>query len=323
MGLTIWCNAKFADAAMRRLEEGTRAHRLVISAFRDAQILAPGQPDPALAEADVAFGQPDVADCLRYDRLRWVHLTTAGFARYDTDVFRQNFLSRKASLTKSSTVFAEPVAEHALAMMLALDRQLLAIYRDQLQDRSWRMEEHRSVSRLLRGSTVLLLGFGMIGQRIAELLQPWGCEIYAVRRQTRSERGVKIISEADLSAVLGRADHVVNVLPASEATTNYVNARRLACCKRGARFYNVGRGTTVDQKALLEALQSGVLGAAYLDVTDPEPLPPDHPLWTAPNCTITPHTAGGRSDQQQALVDHFLGNLARFEKGQVLTDLVV
>jgi phosphoglycerate dehydrogenase-like enzyme len=323
MGLTIWCNAKFSDAAMRRLEEGTRPHRLVISAFRDAQILAGGQPDPALAEADVAFGQPDAADCLRYDRLRWVHLTTAGYARYDTDAFRQAFLRRKAALTKSSTVFAEPVAEHVMAMMLALDRELLGIYRDQLRDHAWRMEEHRSVSRLLRGSTVLLLGFGMIGQRIAELLQPWGCEIYAVRRQTRSERGVKIIAEADLSGVLGRADHVVNVLPASEATTNYVNARRLACCQRGARFYNVGRGTTVDQKALLEALQSGALGAAYLDVTDPEPLPPDHPLWTAPNCLITPHTAGGRSDQQQALIDHFLGNLGRFEKGQPLTDVVV
>src|SRR5438105_715233 len=82
------------------------------------------------------------------------------------------------------------------------------------------------------------------------------------------------------------------------------NARRLAACKPGARLYNVGRGTTLDQRALLEALRNGRLGAAYLDVFETEPLPPDDPLWTAPNCFITPHTAGGRSDQDEAIVKH-------------------
>jgi phosphoglycerate dehydrogenase-like enzyme len=207
-------------------------------------------------------------------------------------------------------------------MILALDRQLLPTYRDQLTDRSWHMDERRSASHLLLGRTVVLLGFGTIGRRVAEMLAPFRCEILAVRRQTRSELGVRIVPEADVSSVLGRADHVVNVLPDSEATRKWVNARRLACCKRGARFYNVGRGTTVDQEALVEALQSGILGAAYLDVTDPEPLPPEHPLWTAPNCFITPHSAGGRNDQSDALADHFLANLAAFDKGQALTDRV-
>ena len=101
-----------------------------------------------------------------------------------------------------------------------------------------------------------------------------------------------------------------------------MNARRLACFKTGSRFYNVGRGTTVDQTALLESLQSRRLNAAYLDVTDPEPLPPEHPLWTAPNCFITPHTAGGRHDQDEALVDHFLANLAAFQAGRPLADRV-
>jgi phosphoglycerate dehydrogenase-like enzyme len=320
MSLTIWCNAKFAGAAMRRLEEGTRGHRLILSAHGIPSILAPGGPDPAMAEADVVFGQPDVADCLRYRRVRWVHLTTAGFARYDTDAFRENFRERSAALTKSSAVFAEPAAEHVLAMMLALDRQLLPNYRDQLTDRSWEMEGRRSASHLLLGKTVVLLGYGTIGRRVAEMLAPFRCEIYAIRRQTRSEVGVRIVPEADVTGVLGRADHVVNVLPDSEATRRWVNARRLACCKRGARFYNVGRGTTVDQDALLEALRDGVLGAAYLDVTEPEPLPPDHPLWTAPNCFITPHSAGGRNDQADALVEHFLRNLEAFDKGQALTD---
>jgi phosphoglycerate dehydrogenase-like enzyme len=127
---------------------------------------------------------------------------------------------------------------------------------------------------------------------------------------------VHVISEERLSAVIAEADHVVNVLPDNPTTLNYVNARRLSWCKRGARFYNVGRGTTVDQNALIKALESGQLGGAYLDVMDPEPLPPSHRLWDAPNCFITPHTAGGRHDQDEALVRHFLANFAAFLHGE-------
>jgi phosphoglycerate dehydrogenase-like enzyme len=147
--------------------------------------------------------------------------------------------------------------------------------------------------------------------------------VLALRRQARSEQAVRIIAAENISSALAESDHVVNILPENDATLGYVNARRLACVKAGARFYNVGRGTTVDQTALLESLQSGRLNAAYLDVTDPEPLPPEHPLWTTPNCFITPHTAGGRHDQDEALVDHFLTNLAAFQAGLPLTDRVV
>ena len=102
-----------------------------------------------------------------------------------------------------------------------------------------------------------------------------------------------------------------------------MNARRIACFKSGARFYNVGRGATVDQDALLEGLKSGRIGAAYLDVTSPEPLPPGHPLWTAPNCFITPHTAGGRNDEGVELVRHFLANLSTFGTGGPMTDRIL
>jgi phosphoglycerate dehydrogenase-like enzyme len=308
---------------MRRLQEGVGSHRLILSTVRESSVLAGGAPDPAMAVADIAFGQPSTGDCMRYAGLRWVQLTTAGYARYDTDEFRENFRARGARLTKASLVFAEPAAQHVLAMMLCLARNLLPSYRDQITDRAWHFLEHRRLSRLLTGQTVLLLGFGAIGQRLAELLAPFRCEIYAVRRQTRSERGVRIVPEEDLTRVLALADHVVNLLPESEATRNWVNARRLACFRPGSRFYNVGRGTTVDQNALVEALRSGVPAAAYLDVTDPEPLPPEHPLWSAPNCYITPHTAGGRSDQNEALVELFLTNLAAFEKGGELSDIVI
>jgi phosphoglycerate dehydrogenase-like enzyme len=102
-----------------------------------------------------------------------------------------------------------------------------------------------------------------------------------------------------------------------------VNARRIGCFKPGARFYNVGRGVTVDQDALIKGLQSGRIGAAYLDVMVPEPLPPSDPLWSAPNCYITPHTAGGRNNVEVELVRHFLLNLEAFEKGAAMTDRIL
>ena len=323
MGLTIWCNGTFSDEAEALLAKGAQGHRLVYAENRAASVLVAGKPDPALAEADVAFGQPDAAQCLVHRRLKWVEVTTAGYTRFDTPEFREDFRARGAAFTNASGVFAEPCAQHVLGMMLALGRQLLASHRDQLTDHSWHYTERRYDSRLLTGQTVLMLGYGAIGRRLTELLAPFRMTIYAVRRQTRSESGVRVIPEADLTRVLPLADHVVNILSDNESTRNYVNARRLGWFKPGARFYNVGRGTTVDQRALLEALQSGRLESAYLDVMEPEPLPPDHLLWTAPNCHITPHTAGGRRDQDEAIVRHFLANLEAFSRGEAMADRVV
>ena len=115
---------------------------------------------------------------------------------------------------------------------------------------------------------------------------------------------------------------MVNLLPASESTEKLFDQELFAAFKPGARFYNGGRGATVDQDALLANLESGHLSAALLDVTDPEPLPPEHALWSAPNCVITPHSAGGHHDEHDRLVDHFLANLARFEAGEALDDRV-
>ena len=323
MRFTIWCNAEFAPAAKRRLEAATKHHQLVWSARTNASGLQEGVPDPALASADIAFGQPALVDCLGATRLKWIELSTAGYARYDREDLKEALRSRAAVMTNASGVFADPCAQHVLAMMLSLGRQLPQSLQDQLGDRSWQYTQRRYDSHLLTGSTVLLLGFGAIGRRLVELLAPFGMTILAVRRQTRSERAVRIIPPEKISTALAQADHIVNILPENDETRGYVNARRLAAVKPGARFYNVGRGTTVDQTALIEALVSGRLGAAYLDVTDPEPLPPEHPLWSTPNCFITPHTAGGRHDQDTALVEHFLANLAAFERGEALVDRIV
>ena len=323
MSLTIWCNAKFNPVATQLLADGTRGHRFIAAPSASNNVLQAGESDATMAEADIAFGQPAATDCLRHERLRWVEVHSAGYTRFDTPEFMETYRRRGTIFTNASAVFADSCAQHVLAMMLALGRQLPQSHRDQLTDHSWHYTERRYDSRLLTGQTVILLGFGAIGRRLAELLAPFGVTLLAVRRQTRSVRGVRIIAEENLSSALALADHVVNILPDNEATRNYINARRLACVRPGARFYNVGRGTTVDQAALLGALQSGRLGAAYLDVTEPEPLPSDHSLWTEPHCFITPHTAGGRHDQDEALVRHFLANLAAFESGGEMTDRVV
>lgn len=321
--MKIWCNGDFGEEGMALLARGTRAHTLVLSGRRESSVLAAGERDPSIAGAEIVFGQPNPVDCVENPTLRWIELSSASYTRYDNDFFREAILARGAVFTNTSQVYADSCAEHVLAMMLALARQLLPSYESQLGDRSWPYQLRRDTSRLLARQTVVLLGFGAIGRRLAALLAPFGVRIYAVRRQIHSEPGVRVVSEEDLTRVLSEADHVVDVLPENQTTLNYVNARRISCFKAGARFYNVGRGATVDQDALIEGLKSGRIGAAYLDVMVPEPLPPTHALWTAPNCFITPHNAGGRGDVILGLVRHFLDNLAAFEKGGGMTDRIL
>jgi phosphoglycerate dehydrogenase-like enzyme len=207
--------------------------------------------------------------------------------------------------------------------MLAHARQLPASLDTQRTDRAWPTLERRAASHLLLGQKVVLLGFGAIGRRLAELLAPFCVQLTAVRRHPAGDEGVAVVTEDHLDAALASADHIVNILPENPGTRHFVNAARLAAAKPGAVFYNIGRGTTVEQEALLDALRSGRLGAAYLDVTDPEPLPVDHPLWSAPNCYITPHAAGGHHDEPERLVRHFVENLRRFERGEALLDRVI
>ncbi|MDI1320348.1 MAG: NAD(P)-dependent oxidoreductase, partial [bacterium] len=226
-------------------------------------------------------------------------------------------------VTSSSGVFADPCAQQMLAGMLALARNLPAQLRNQAGPREWRYLEDRFTATVLTGQSVLLLGFGAIGRRLAELLAPFGGKVTAYRRTPRGDEGIAIVTEAGLAPALAAADQVVNLLPDSSATQGFMNAARFAAMKRGARFYNVGRGTTVDQAALIAALTSGQLGGAYLDVMEPEPLPPEDPLWSAPNCFLTCHIGGGTRDQDEKLVRQFLENLRRFQAGEPLIDRII
>jgi phosphoglycerate dehydrogenase-like enzyme len=323
--LTIWCNARFTPNAMAELTDAIErsGHRLTLSSTPPTSNLVSSTRDAELDRADVALGQPDPEQIMAVPRLKWVHLTSAGYTRYDRDDLRSSLRARGALLTNSSLVYQEPCAEHCLAMMLALARRLPQCMIDQQTTRPWKAAEHRIQSRLLVGQTAVILGYGAIARRLVELLRPLRMNVVCVRRRPAGNEGVPVVPEERLDEVLATADHVVNTLPETERTIEMFNARRFAALKRGAFFYNIGRGTTVDQSALLEALRTGKVGAAYLDVTSPEPLPPDHPLWSIPNCYITPHTAGGHHDEFERLVRHFLDNLGRFERGEELADRIV
>jgi phosphoglycerate dehydrogenase-like enzyme len=325
MSLTIWINHVFRPEALPVFEAQVRAagHRLIVSPKATPMVLAAGADDPALAEADVAFGQPDVAQVMACPRLKFVELSSAGYTRYDRDDFRAAMKARGVPVTNASQVFADPCAQHVVAQMLALERNLVTQLRNQDGPREWRYLNDRFSNGVLTHRSVLLLGYGTIGRRLADLLKPFGTTVTAYRRTPRGDEGVPVVNEAGLPAALAAADHVVNILPDSPETTGWMSAARFAQMKPGARFYNIGRGTTVDQPALMAALASDRLGAAYLDVMDPEPLPPKHPLWDARNCFITCHIGGGTREQDENLARHFLANLAAFAKGAALTDRIM
>ncbi len=321
MSLTIWCNSELSTEAVFALRAGTEGH-LLIMASDPTSNLGSANPSETLGTADVAFGQPDPGQVIASDSLKWVQLTSAGYTRYDRDDLRDALISRGAVLTNSSSVFNEPCAQHLLAFMLAIARALPDSMAAQLGTPSWAYAALRPITRVLRNQNVLILSYGAIARRLIELLAPFHLEISAVRRKVQGDETVLTFEINRLAELLPVADHVVNILPASPSTNGSIDATVFGAMKPGAVFYNVGRGTTVDQTALIAALDNGRLRAAYLDVTDPEPLPSDHPIWKTRNCYITPHIAGGHGEEMTSLVEHFLANLRRFEANLPLTDVV-
>jgi phosphoglycerate dehydrogenase-like enzyme len=325
MSFVIWTNHVFRPEVLAGFTRELQAagHRLLVSPQASPTVLAAGGADPTLAEADVAFGQPEVGQAIQCAKLKFVALSTAGYTRYEREDFQAAMKARGVPVTNASQVFADPCAQHVLAQMLALVRNLPVQLRNQDGPREWRYLEDRFSNQVLTHHSVLLLGFGTIGRRLAELLKPFGTRVSAFRRKPTGDEGVTMVGEAGLAAALAKADHVVNILPDSPATTGWMSAARFATMKPGARFYNIGRGTTVDQPALMAALESGRLASAYLDVMDPEPLPPAHPLWSAKNCYITCHIGGGTGKQDENLAAHFLANLAAFTRGGTLVDRIM
>ena len=324
MKLRIHADLILSPEHLEMLREGTRGHELVFPSKPVASVLAKAERDPQFVTADVSFGQPDLAAIDEAKDLKWIHVSSSGITRYDTPEFRTKMKARGIPVTNSAAVYQEACATHVFSFLLAQARNLPLGLKTRTPNGTALWHQMRGASVPLAGQTVLILGFGSIAKRLVEMLRPLNMNILAYRRRARGDEGVPVITEAALAETLAtQADHVINILPDSVETRLFFDESRFAEMKEGAVFYNIGRGTTVDQGALRDALHSGRMAAAWLDVTDPEPLPDAHPLWQEPNCHITPHLAGGHRNETGTLVRHFLGNLQRFANGEPLVDQVM
>jgi phosphoglycerate dehydrogenase-like enzyme len=321
--LKIFCDAPLTDSAMELLREGVGSHEIVLPRRPAASVLAKSEFDPAFATVDIAFGQPNLANVRQAEKLRWMQLSSAGYTRYDTQDFRAWAVARGLVVTNSSGVYSEPCAEHVFALMMAHARRLPEAFKSRDWSGTAPWARLRNACSSMRGQCAVILGFGSIASHLAKLLAPFGMRIIAMRRKPRGDEGVEVVTPERLSEAFAVADHVVNILPENADSVRFVNAERIAWIKPGAAFYNIGRGATVDQEALLDALRSGHLDSAWLDVADPEPLPEDHPLLAAPNCHITPHIAGGHHDEAGTQARHFLANFRRFLDGAPLVDRIM
>ena len=270
-----------------------------------------------LAEADVAFTWILNAEELsRAPRLRWVHSSAVAV---ETFCLAEMF-ARDIVVSNSRGIQAVPIAEHVLAVILALAKRLPFLVHEQRQQR-WAQNDlvDDRLPWLLRGRTLGLIGVGTIGSEIALRASAFGMHVIGLRRH--ADRGGvlgvnEILSAGDLPQLLERSDVLVIAAPLTAQTENLIGAAELARLRRGAVVVNVGRGKIIDHGALVEALARGHIGGAALDVFLTEPLPPGHPLWSLPNVIITPHTSGFRQGHWDDVIDLFSDNLRRFERQQ-------
>jgi phosphoglycerate dehydrogenase-like enzyme len=323
MAFRIFADLTAPQHALELLRDGTRPHELVFPSAPAVSCLHQGAPDPLMREADIIIGQPDPLAVADAPHLKWIQISTSSITRYDTPEFRAFVHQRAIPVCNSASVYSEACAEHALAFMLAQSRLLPDSLNNRIAGGTADWDRLRDDSIPLLGQRVLIVGYGAIGNRLNAMLKPFHMHVTGYRRQARGNEDLPIITASELPDALAIADHVIDILPDSVQTRHFFNAARFASMKAGSVFYNIGRGATVEQAALLLALRSGHLKAAWLDVTDPEPLPEEHPLLTQPNCFITPHVAGGHRNESVTFVRHFLDNLARFERGETLLDRVM
>jgi D-2-hydroxyacid dehydrogenase (NADP+) len=224
-------------------------------------------------------------------KLKWIHSTAAGVAQLMYPELREYGIL----VTNSSGIFSAPMAEHALGLILALARNLPDSVR--YQDRSywsqqelWDKPQHLTE---LNGQLLLIVGMGSIGRELARRAKALEMRVWGVTRSGKGDTSFaeRIVAASQLDEVLPAADYVVIAAPETPETEHLIGARQLARMKRSARLINVARGSLLDETALVRALESGALAGAALDVTATEPLPPDSPLWKAPNLFLTPHTS--------------------------------
>lgn len=245
-----------------------------------------------IADADIFVGPSLRPEQLRLaKKLKWIHATTAGVGQ----LAYPEIVNSGIMVTNASGVFSVPMAEHTIGLILALARNFPDTVRQQdekvwSQQLLWDKPQHLTE---VNGTTLAIVGYGSIGREIAKRARALEMRVIGV---TRSGKGdlthvERIVAMEKLDEVLADADYVVLSIPETPQTRHLMNAERFARMKRGVRIINLGRGSAIDDAALVRALANGQVGGAALDVADVEPLPAESPLWTAPNLFITPHTS--------------------------------
>jgi phosphoglycerate dehydrogenase-like enzyme len=241
-------------------------------------------------------------------RVKFVQLASSGSDGYP------EWLGDGPVVASSAGTSAPAIAEFVLAAMLMVEKRLPAMV---VTDGAWTPQAAVIARPLgtLDGRTLGLLGVGEIGSRVAALATAFGMTVIAHRRRHAAIDGVELVSFDDL---LRRSDHLVVAAPLTAATSGMLGADAFARVKSGVHLVNIARGGLIDTAALIAALETGHVGFASLDVTDPEPLPPGHPLWAAPNVRITPHIAWSSPRTSQRIFALFAENLGRFARGERL-----
>ena len=274
-----------------------------------------------LGRADVLFDFDYLrpANLLEHaPRLRWVQATSSGIGQF---IERHGLGGRDIVFTTAAGIHGRPLAEFVVWAMIGAAKGYPRA-RAQQQRCHW---ERFSGSEIL-GSTLVMVGMGGIGRSVAALVRPLGVRVIGVKRDTNGcDEGAlgvdALVPWTDLDAVLPEADHVVLACPLTPDTRQLMDAERLARCKPGSLLVNIGRGGLVDHVALLQALDAGAIGTAVLDVTDPEPLPPEHALWRHERVVVFPHSASTSVRENERLVDLFIDNLHRFVEARPLRNV--
>ena len=275
------------------------------------------------ADADVVFTIALSRDAVaRATQLRWLHCSGHAVGHFPL----ADLAARGIMVTNSRGIQAVPIAEHVIACVLALARKLPQTLRDQ-QQRAWRPNALTGEASpwLIAGRTMGIIGAGTIGQAIATRARAFDMRVIGIRRH--AARGIpagfdEVMGPEDRDRLLAASDVVVLAAPFTAETNQLLDAAAIGRIKPGATVVNVARGQLIDEAALLDALESGRLGGAVLDVLATEPLPPASPFWALPNVIVTPHNSGFRTGHFDAVVDLFAENLRRFERGVDLLNRV-
>ncbi len=305
------------DAYRRQIDSAAQSLGFYVDYYNsntDTEALA-----ARIGDYEVIYGHAAPSQLKNAENLRWLCTDFAGVEPYlDPAVWpRPDCL-----LSNSSGAYGPSISEHIVMVFLMLLRRMPE-YQAALADRQW---PYYTPIRSITGSHAVLLGTGDIGRNTARRLKALGASVTGVCRSGRSSEPAfdRVVPTGELDAVLPRADVLIMALPATRETVGILSRKRIALLPSAAFVINVGRGTAIDQDALVEALQSRRLAGAALDVMTPEPLPADHPLWTCPNTILTPHVSGNMSlgltcDLD---VDMFLKDLARYAAGELPENLV-